>query len=127
MNKQPVIYINGVDSLLKKLKNLNTENVAKNSITRSFLQLEKKVKVNLSGKLVKVKTGRLRRSFVTKVTNGPNLIEWELGSNVKYAQPVENRKFYFKSALRGFKNQMLANLSESLGKKIKWEIEEIKL
>lgn len=74
---------------LKKLKELNLNEIANQSITSSMLVLEGDVKENLSGKLVNVRTGRLRSSFKVKKTMDGDVIVWVLGSNVSYARFVE--------------------------------------
>lgn len=85
----PTIYTKDFISSLTKIKNIDFEKSVGEAITKSMFLLERKVKENLSGKNVNVKTGRLRRSFNTKLKNDAGISTWELGSNVSYAGVVE--------------------------------------
>lgn len=75
-------------SNLQKLKNIRQ--FANEGIRKSMNYFELKVKQNLSGKLVKVRTGRLRNSFNTVKKTDAEKDVYEFGSNVEYAGIVEN-------------------------------------
>lgn len=77
------------------------------SIGRLTLKLLTQVKVNkLSGQVLNVRTGRLRRSINQKVTKTPNAITGIVGTNVKYARAHElgfNGEVSVKAHLRQIK------------------------
>lgn len=60
------------------------------SIGRLTLKLLTRVKANkLSGQVLNVRTGRLRRSITQKITKELGLITGIVGTNVEYARPHE--------------------------------------
>lgn len=62
----------------------------KTTVTRMTLKLLRKVKQDkLSGQVLHVQTGRLRRSINQKVIETDSKIEGLVGTNVEYARPHE--------------------------------------
>lgn len=59
------------------------------TIKKEALNLVSVVKRKLSDVLVKVRTGRLRRSINALFTSGNNTFQAAVGTNVKYARPLE--------------------------------------
>lgn len=59
------------------------------AVTTLAIKLTAKVKTKLSGQVLKVRTGRLRRSVHYEVTNEPGRITAEVGTNVSYARVHE--------------------------------------
>lgn len=77
------------------------------SIGRLTLKLLTRVKVSkLSGQVLNVRTGRLRRSITHKVAKTPNAISGIVGTNVEYARAHElgfNGQVSVKAHLRQIK------------------------
>lgn len=74
---------------LGKAKGLARDGVRK-SVLRLTLELLRKVKAEkLSGQVLNVRTGRLRRSIIQRVTEQGNTITGVVGTNVEYARAHE--------------------------------------
>lgn len=59
------------------------------SVGRLVLRLQVRIKRKLSDDVLSVRTGRLRRSVVTEIENGPTFVLGKAGTNVVYARPHE--------------------------------------
>lgn len=84
--------ISGADALAKKLSKLpqDIRSEVKASMTRLCLKLVAKVKSDkLSGQVLKVRTGTLRRSVSYRVVDTPTELAGYVGTNVKYAAAHE--------------------------------------
>lgn len=70
--------------------NLRVREAVRLSISRLTLELLRKVKADkLSGQVLNVRTGRLRRSITQRVETSPGRITGIVGTNVKYARVHE--------------------------------------
>ncbi len=70
--------------------NLRVREAVRLSISRLTLELLRKVKADkLSGQVLNVRTGRLRRSITQRVETSPGQITGIVGTNVKYARVHE--------------------------------------
>lgn len=58
-------------------------------IARAVLMVQKRTKQKLSDDVLKVKTGRLRRSITTQITERPGRVEGKVGTVVKYGRVHE--------------------------------------
>ena len=56
------------------------------TVTEGVLALEAAIKVNVSGKILRVRSGRLRASITHRVQQTPDGIEGRVGPNVPYAR-----------------------------------------
>jgi phage gpG-like protein len=61
----------------------------KNGIARAVLRVQVRTKEKLSDQVLRVRTGRLRRSITTQITEQPGRVEGVIGTIVKYARPHE--------------------------------------
>lgn len=85
-------YVYGGDEVRAKFDSMPTElRVALGrGIGRAVLAIQKQVKQEkLSGQVLNVKTGRLRRSITTRITESPEAITGIVGTNVSYARAHE--------------------------------------
>lgn len=94
-----------VASIREQYRKITTN--VEQSIGRLTLKLLTRVKVNkLSGQVLNVRTGRLRRSITQKVVNTPSQITGIVGTNVEYARAHElgfNGQVSVKAHLRQIK------------------------
>lgn len=65
------------------------EAVARESIGRLTLRLQRQVKQKLSGEVLKVRTGRLRRSITNRVESAGGVVSGIVGTNVSYGKTHE--------------------------------------
>lgn len=94
-----------VASIREQYRKITTN--VEQSIGRLTLKLLTRVKVNkLSGQVLNVRSGRLRRSITQKVVNTPSQITGIVGTNVEYARAHElgfNGQVSVKAHLRQIK------------------------
>lgn len=81
------------------------------TVRRLAIGLQGHVKQNkLSGQVLKNRTGTLRRSITYKVTEGPDGVRAQVGTNVAYARPHE------------FGYQGKALIDQAFGRKLKFPV-----
>ena len=61
----------------------------RDGIGRAVLRVQRRVKEKLSGEVLNVRTGRLRRSIVERVESSGSVVTGIVGTNVEYAAPHE--------------------------------------
>lgn len=84
--------VTGDDAVIKSLRQQHQKIVAnvQQSIGRLTLKLLTRVKVDkLSGQVLNVRSGRLRRSITHKVVTTPDAVSGLVGTNVEYARAHE--------------------------------------
>jgi phage gpG-like protein len=83
--------LNGVDVVTRKLTNLSAsiESMVARVVMTFSLQLTARVKMKLSDDVLRVRTGRLRRSIHNELTVEPGKVTGTVGTNVEYARRHE--------------------------------------
>ena len=70
----------------KKLPFLIQREAGLKTVTEGILALERAIKVNVSGKILRVRSGRLRASITHRISQTSDGIEGKVGPNVPYAR-----------------------------------------
>lgn len=86
------IKLDGADRLIDKLKRIginSPEKVLHRSFLDAALLVEGKLKSNISGSMLKVRSGRLRSSIGSMVTSSGDSIKATIGSGVRSGERVE--------------------------------------
>lgn len=91
----------GADRVAERLTQTQSNFVAAlgDGIGRAVLSVQARVKDKLSDDVLRVKTGRLRRSITEKVTASGDRVEGIVGTNVEYA-PIHEYGFIGKVSVR---------------------------
>lgn len=81
------LKITGHKELQSRLERINGQLIIalKMGIMKSLIELEGEIKNKLSGKVLNVRTGTLRRSIGREISQSGNKIDGFVGSNLKYA------------------------------------------
>jgi phage gpG-like protein len=84
-------YVIGGEQVVAKFQVMPQEFHAalKKGITRAVIMVQKLSKQKLNGEVLNVRSGRLRRSINTRVTEAASKVEGIVGTNVEYAHVHE--------------------------------------
>jgi phage gpG-like protein len=86
-----VARVTGGDTVPKALRDaaLGVDSAVERAVLRLALKMTGLVKTKLSGEVLKVRTGRLRRSIHYTIAKGDNRTEATIGTNVSYGKTHE--------------------------------------
>ncbi|MEP7312547.1 MAG: HK97 gp10 family phage protein [Pseudomonadota bacterium] len=109
----------GSEQVIARLKVFPTSlrEELRTAVTRSAFNLQRHVKENkLSGQVLKVRTGRLRRSINVRVTDSESQVVGSVGTNVEYARAHEfgfkgvvNVREHLRRTVSGFRASVRAH------------------
>ena len=76
-----------IKALMQKISTLKSHEII-TSFQRACLVLENRVKVNISGEVLKTRSGRLRQSIGTMVSEKEGMLAGNIGSGQRTGKPV---------------------------------------